>query len=101
MLNQKGKFLIKDKIKNTILVKYKYINILKKSLFHNRHLNNKKRLIFFSYLNSNTVFSKKTKNICLVSGEHKAVSKKLLLSRFQTNYSGINNTLQNFKINSF
>lgn len=101
MLNQKSKFLIKDKIKNTVLVKYKYINILQKSLFHNRYLNNKKRLIFFYYLNSNTVFSKKIKNICLISGENKAVNKKLLLSRFQINYSSINNNLQNFKVNSF
>lgn len=101
MLNKKGKFLINDKIKNTMLVKYKYINLLQKSLFHNRYINSKKRLVFFYYLNQNTTLYKKHKNICLLSGENTAVNKKLLLSRFQINYSSVENTLQNFKINSF
>lgn len=101
MLNQKSKFFIKDKIKNTMLIKYKYLNLLQKSLFHNRYINNKKRLVFFYYLNTNIILYKKTKNICLLSGENKAVNKKLLLSRFQINYSSVSNDLQNFKINSF
>lgn len=101
MLNKKSKFLIKDKIKNTMYVKYRYLSILQKSLFHNRYINSRKRLVFFYYLNQNSVSYKKTKNICLLSGENTAVNKKLLLSRFQINYSSVSNNLQNFKINSF
>merc|ERR1711970_681378 len=47
-----------------------------------------------------SLIEKKNKNICLISGENKAVNKKLLLSRFHINYSSLGNKLQNFKINS-
>jgi ribosomal protein S14 len=42
----------------------------------------------------------KKKNICALSGENNSVRKKLLISRFNLNKLGVNNKLQNFKINS-
>lgn len=101
MVNCKSKFLIKDNNKRSILIKYKYLNLIQKSLFHNRYKNKNKKLFFFYYLNINKISSKKTKNICIISGENKAINKKLLLARFQINYSSILNQLQNFKINSW
>lgn len=78
-----------------------YLNKIQKSLFHNRYLLKQKRLFFFYYLNTNKVLFKKNKNICLKSGETNSINKKLLLTRFQINYSSILNNLQNFKINSW
>jgi ribosomal protein S14 len=101
MLNKKSKLIIKDNLKRSILIKYKYLNLLQKSLFHNRYFSKKKKVLFFYYTNINRISSKKTKNLCLISGEHKAVNKKLVMSRFQINYSSILNNLQNFKINSW
>lgn len=101
MLDKRNKYIIRDKIRRSILIKYKYITIIQKSMFHNRYLSKKNRIFFFFYLNTNRLSSKKIKNICNISGEHKAVNKKLLLTRFQINYSSILNKLQNFKINSW
>lgn len=78
MLDRKSKYFIKDKYKRSILIKYKYINTLQKSLFHNRYYSKKKRLFFFYYINNNKIYSKKVKNICLQSGENRAVNKKFL-----------------------
>ena len=41
------------------------------------------------------------KNVCLLSGENGAVRKQFLASRFKLNSMCVNNTLQNFKINSW
>lgn len=101
MVDCKSKIFIKDKNKRSLLIKYKYLNLIQKSLFHNRYFKQNKKLFFFYYINSNQISSKKVKNVCLISGENKAVNKKLLLSRFQINYSSIANNLQNFKINSW
>lgn len=100
MLNKRAKYLIKDKIKRSLRIKYKYLTILQKTLFQNRNINNKKRLLS-AYIINTRVYHKRVKNICLQSGEYKAVNKKLLLTRFQLNYKCITNNLQSFKINSW
>lgn len=101
MFTRRERYLIKDNTRRTIKIKYKYLNILEKSLFMNRTLKNKKRLLIFLKINLKKLSSKKIKNICLKSGESKAVNKKLILSRFQINYLSILNKLQNFKVNSW
>lgn len=100
MLNRRSKVLIKDNLRRSISIKYKYLTLLQKSLFHNRSINSNKKLIFFYYFNKNKIHWKKVKNVCLLSGENKSVNKKLLLTRFQINYSSVLNNLQNFRINS-
>jgi hypothetical protein len=101
MINRSNKTLLKDNLKRSIRLKYKYINLLQKSLFHNRYLKKKNRNFFFYQLTLNNVYSKKTRNLCLISGESNSINKKLLTSRFQINYSAIAGNLQTFKINSW
>lgn len=100
MIDRKNKILLKDNLKRSILLKYKYLNLLQKSLFHNRSIKKTNRLIYFNNLNTKISY-KKLNNICLINSEQKSVNKKLLLSRFVLNYTSILNNLQNFKINSF
>lgn len=100
MLNKKSKYFVKDKIKKSLTIKHQYLNIIQKSLFHNRYLEKKKRTLLFFNINKSLI-EKKNKNICLISGENTAVNKKLLLSRFNINSSSLANKLQNFKINSW
>jgi hypothetical protein len=101
MLNKKSKIYLKDKIRRSISIKYKYLNLIQKSLFHNRYILKKKKLYFFYFINLNKLTLVKKKNICLVSAENKSVNKKLIMTRFQINYSSTLNKLQNFKINSW
>jgi ribosomal protein S14 len=101
MFTRRERYLIRDNTRRTIQIKYKYINILEKSLFYNRQLNNKKRLLLFLKINLKKISSKKIKNICIKSGESKGVNKKIIFSRFQINYLSILNKLQNFKISSW
>lgn len=100
MLDRKSKYLIRDKVRRSLNIKYKYLNLIQKSMFHNRYLKKNNRLHLFFYLNSNKIVGKKVKNICSISGETDAINKKLLMSRSQINYKSILNNLQNFKINS-
>lgn len=101
MLNKKSKIYLKDKIRRSVIIKYKYLNLIQKSLFQNRYLCKKKKLYFLYLLNLNKVSAVKKKNICLISAENKSVNKKLVMTRFQINYSSVLNKLQNFKINSW
>lgn len=101
MLDRRSKYIIRDKTRRSLQLKYKYLTIIQKSLFHNRYLPKKIRLFIFYNINLNRLASIKTKNICLISGENTAVNKKLLLTRFQINYSSVLNNLQNFKVNSW
>jgi ribosomal protein S14 len=101
MINRSNKFLLKDNLKRSLNIKHKYLNILQKSLFHNRYIKKKYRNFFFYKLTLNNIYSKKTRNICLISGENNSINKKFLMSRFQINYNAVANNLQTFKINSW
>jgi hypothetical protein len=98
---RREKYIIRDNYRRALKIKYKYIAFIEKSLFLNRNLSKKKRLFIFLKINLKKISHKKVKNICIKSGESKAVNKKLLFCRFQTNYISILNKLQNFKINSW
>lgn len=100
MFKQKEKFLIRDNSRRTLIIKYKYLNLILKSLLHNRNFTQKRKLLSFIHYSQKKQSFKKIKNLCMLSGENTSVNKKLLLTRFQINYLSISNKLQNFKINS-
>lgn len=101
MFTRREKYLLRDNIRRSMSLKYKYINFLQKSLFHNRNILKKKRILIFYKICTRTLNSKKLKNICMLSGEPDSVNKKLLFTRFQINYNSILNKLQNFKLDSW
>lgn len=101
MFKQKEKYLLRDNSRRTLLLKYKYLNLIQKSLLHNRSVRKKIKLLIFLHNSQKKQSFKKIKNICMLSGENTSVNKKLLLTRFHINYLSIVNKLQNFKINSW
>lgn len=100
MFKRKERYLIRDNVRRSLLIKYRYTNLIQKSLFHNRKLIKNKRIIFFYKFSYKRKGFNKVKNICTFSGENTSVNKKILFSRFQINYLSILNKLQNFKVNS-
>lgn len=101
MFRQKEKYLIRDNSRRTLLLKYKYLSLLQKSLLHNRASTKQIKLLVFLNHSQKKPGFKKIKNICMLSGENTSVNKKLLFTRFHINYLSIVNKLQNFKINSW
>jgi ribosomal protein S14 len=101
LLSVKEKYLIRDNLKRSVLIKYKYFNIINKKIFKNRNIKKNINLIIFFKINLNKKHYNKVNNICIKSGKNKSVNKKLILSRFNINYLSILNKLQNFKINSW
>ena len=101
MFKREEKYILRDNIRRSLTIKYKYINLIQKSLFHNRGLTKNKRVLAFSKLNYKKKGFKKLKNTCVYSGENTGVNKKILFTRFQINYLSIVNKLQNFKVNSW
>lgn len=100
MFSKKEKYLIRDNLRRSTQIKYVYINFLKKSLKKNHFLRQSKKIYFTLNLQKN-ISSKKTKNVCLLSGENTSVRKHFMLSRFKLNTLSISNSLQNFRINSW
>jgi len=101
MYTKKSRYLLKDNLKRTLNIKYRYTTILNKSLFHNRRLTKDQRTFIFKKLSFKKKNVKKVRNVCLITGENTSVNKKLILTRFQVNYLSIVNKLQNFKVNSW
>lgn len=101
MFKHKERYLLRDNIRRSLIIKYSYINLIQKGLFHNRKLIRYKRIIAFYKLSYKKKGYKKLKNVCLISGENTSVNKKILFTRFQINYLSILNKLQNFKVNSW
>ncbi len=100
MLRKKKKLILKANIKNIIILKYLYINIILKSIFNNRNIENKKRLITsFFYKKTNIKYI--TSNICLISGRFKNTNKRLLFSRHNVNNYCKKGLINNFKIKSW
>lgn len=99
MLKKSKQQILKHNLKNNIILKYEYKNIILKSIIHNRNTNYKQKLIATFYLKKN--YLKKNKKICLLSGLHKGVDSKLGLSRHNLNYFTKLGVLQNFKIKSW
>jgi len=100
MFSKKECFLIKDNIRRTASIKFKYNSLLRTSLTKNSFIGNTKKLYYKTY-NTRGVLYKKQKDVCLLSGENTSVRKNLLLSRFQINYLSLTGSLQNFKINTW
>ena len=99
MLKKKENRIIRSKIKNIIIIKYLYINIILKSIFQNRNIKNKKRL--FSFLNTKKLKKNTTlNNYCLLNGQTNGLNKKLNISRHSLNNLLKFNILNNFKIKS-
>ena len=99
MLNKTKQQILKNNLKNNIILKYEYKNIILKSIIQNRNLDNKYRLISKYYLKKN--YTSKNKKICLLSGKHKGVYNKFNLTRHNLNYFSKLGKLQNFKIKSW
>lgn len=99
MLNKKHQQILKSNIKNNIILKYEYKNIILKSIIHNKNINYKIRLFSALNIKKNTI--KKNKKICLISGRHRGVNTNLNISRHNINYFSKLGILQNFKINSW
>lgn len=101
MFKHKERYIVRDNTRRSILIKYKYINLIQKSLLHNRKLILKKRIISFYKFSYKKKGYKKVKNICMLSGENTSVNRRILFTRFQINYLSILNKLQNFKVSSW
>lgn len=101
MLPHNKKTILKENLKKIIVIKYLYNNIIKKSIFQNRHLNLKVRTLSFITYKKNFSTKHKLINTCLLTGRRKGINKKLLLSRHQINILSKSTNLQNFKINSW
>lgn len=101
MYTRKCRYLLRDELKRTLNIKYKYTTILNKALFHNRRLTKDQRTLVFKKLSFKKKSIKKLRNVCLISGENTSVNKKIIFTRFQINYFSIVNKLQNFKVNSW
>ncbi len=99
MLNKAKQQILKHNLKNNIILKYEYKNIILKSIIQNRNINNKYRLISKYYLKKN--YFKKNKKICFLSGKHRGINNNLNLSRHNLNYLCKLGILQNFKIKSW
>jgi hypothetical protein len=100
MFKRKERYILRDNVRRSLIIKYKYINLIQKSLLHNRKVKHNKHIIIFYKYSYKKKGYKKVKNICLLSGENTGVNKKLLLTRFQINYLSILNKLQNLKVSS-
>ena len=100
MFSKKEGIVIRDNIRRTNIIKFKYNSLLKKSLVKNNSFSDLKKL-YIMLQNNCRIVSKKKKNLCLLSGGNNSVKKHLLVSRFHINYLTLNNKLQNFKINSW
>jgi ribosomal protein S14 len=98
MLKKSKQQILKFNLKNNIILKYEYKNIIIKSLIHNRNITYKDKLNAIFYLKKNYI--KKNKKICLLSGKHRSIDNKLNLSRHNLNYFSKLGVLQNFKIKS-
>ena len=98
MLNKSKQQILKSNLKNNIILKYEYKNIILKSIIHNRNLSNKYRLISKYYLKKTHI--SKNRKICLLSGKHKSIHNKFNLTRHNMNYFSKLGVLQNFKIKS-
>ena len=98
MLKKKNQQVLKSNIKNNIILKYEFKNLMLKSIIHNKNINYKIRIYSFLNLKKNTL--QKNKKICLISGRHRGVNNNLNMSRHNLNYFSKLGILQNFKINS-
>jgi len=100
MLKHNCKNILKTKLLKTIILKNIISNLIKKSIFQNRNIKPKIRLLAFFNINKNKTTKTKIKNTCLLTGRKKSINKNLHLSRHQLNILSKTNNLQNFKINS-
>lgn len=100
MFSKKERFLIRDRIWRATQIKFMYKLKLKRSILNSGLTTTTKKMYIKLYIQQNNASIKK-KNVCLLSGENKSVRKFTLVSRFHLNYLGVNNKLQNFKINSW
>jgi hypothetical protein len=98
MLKKSKQQILKHNLKNNIILKYEYKNIILKSIIHNRNLSYKYKFISTFYLKKN--YLKKNKKICFLTGLHKSIDNKLSISRHNLNYFAKLGILQNFKIKS-
>lgn len=101
MVNLKEKFLLRDNLKRTYILKYKYFYKINKSLYLNRTLSQRRKIFAFYNISVKFKTVRKIKNICSLSGSCRSVNKNTLFSRYQLNYLSILNKLQNFKVNSW
>ena len=99
MLNKAKQQILKHNLENNIILKYEYKNLILKSIFQNRNLSTKSRLL--SKISVKKNYKKKNKKICLLTGKSKSVNNNLSLARNNLNYFCKLGILQNFKIKSF
>jgi len=101
MLPHNKKNILKEQYKKIIIIKYIINNLIKKSIFHNRTIQNKYRLLASLSFNKAHVNKNKIVNTCLATGRQKNINKTLHLSRHQLNILSKSFNLQNFKLNSW
>lgn len=101
MLAHNKKTILKENLKKMIIIKYIYSNLIKKSIFQNRTINLKARLLSFIMIKKPKTNKNKLINTCLLTGRRKGINKKINLSRHQLNILSKSTNLQNFKINSW
>lgn len=99
MLKKQQQQILKNNLKNNLILKYEYKNTILKSIIQNKNLKHKVRI--YAILNLKKVTTQKNKKICLISGRHRGVNTNLNLSRHNINFFAKLGILQNFKINSW
>lgn len=98
MIKKSKQQILKHNLKNNIILKNEYKNLIIKSILHNRQLPYKIKILINIY--SKTCNIKKNKKICFFSGLHKGIDQRFNFSRHNTNYLAKLGILQNFKIKS-
>ena len=91
MINYKSKHILKKKRKNLIVLKSQIKTNILKSIIHNRTISFKHKTHLNLFLAFNLI--KNIKQVCLISGQFKAVNRNFMLSRFQINYLAKSNKL--------
>lgn len=98
MLTYNKQNILKIKLIKIKILKNIILNLIKKSIFHNRTIDKKIRLYAFITLKKTTTL--KNHNVCLFTGRKKGINSKLNMTRHQLNKLSKHIKLQNFKTNS-
>jgi hypothetical protein len=97
--SKKDKYLVRDNVRRSLRLKNTYALSLRRSMGLDPH--QRKFMKIYLRVSLGRGLVKKYKNICLLTGENRAVRKYFLASRFRLNDLGIGNKLQNFRPHSW
>lgn len=100
MILKRENKIVRSNIKNSIIIKFIFLNIIFKSIFHNRNIKNFKRMYALMNLKKKQKNSK-LNDFCLITGQSKGLNKQLSISRHKMNILLKQGLINNFKIKSW